>query len=80
MLAKKTVKGQITLPKRIVKSFEGVDYFDVTAGEGKIILTPVDIRPSLLSQVREKMRCLGISERDIEDAVKWARKNKQPRE
>ncbi len=38
MLAKKSSKNQITLPKAIVASFEDVDYFDVTTQNGRIIL------------------------------------------
>lgn len=41
MLAKKSSKNQITLPKSIVASFEGVDYFDVSTHDGHIILEPV---------------------------------------
>jgi len=34
MLAKKTVKNQITLPKAVITRFPGVEYFDVsTDGE-----------------------------------------------
>jgi hypothetical protein len=34
MLAKKTTKNQITLPKKVVARFIGVEYFDVsTDGE-----------------------------------------------
>ena len=29
MLAKKTSKNQITLPKEIALKFQGVDYFDI---------------------------------------------------
>ena len=76
MLAKKTIKDQITLPKKIIRDFEGTDYFDVTARDGKIILTPVDVKPSLLGEVRENMKNLGITDDDIEDAVRWARRKK----
>jgi hypothetical protein len=41
MLAKKSSKNQITLPKAIVAAFEDVDYFDVTTQNGRIILEPV---------------------------------------
>lgn len=76
MLAKKTAKNQITLPKEIVKEFEGVVYFDASTQEGRIILTPVTIRPmeATLSSIRDKMHRLGIPEKDIAAAVDWARK------
>ena len=76
MLAKKTSKDQISLPKKIVKEFEGVEYFDITASEGKIVLTPVSVRPSVLNEVREKMKRLGIADKDVEDAITWARRKK----
>jgi len=76
MLAKKTIKDQITLPRKIIRDFEGTDYFDVTAQDGKIILTPVNVKPSLLGEVRENMKNLGITDDDIEDAVRWARRKK----
>ncbi len=73
MLAKKTVKNQITLPKKIVDAFPGTDYFDVRIENGKIVLNPV--QPGQVEQVRDKLATLGIAEQDIEYAVSWARKN-----
>lgn len=77
MLCKKTVKNQITLPKKIVDKFAGVDYFDAVAEKDRLILIPVKISPlkrAGLSQVRKKISLLGISEQDIEEAIRWARK------
>ena len=71
MLAKKTSKNQITLPKAIVSEFPDVDYFEVLSENGRIILEPV--RPDLADKVREKLDALGISERDVEYAIKNAR-------
>lgn len=72
MLAKKTSKNQITLPKAVVGKFPDVEYFDVQAEKGRIVLLPVTIgRPDA---VRAKLEGLGISEQDVEDAVSWARK------
>ena len=78
MLAKKTSKNQITLPKEIVKEFPETEYFDVTVEERKIILMPVKITPAdgTLEAVREKLEKLGITEKDVAEAVKWARKKK----
>ena len=72
MLAKKTSKNQITLPKAIVGKFPDIDYFDVQAEKGRIILLPVSIGRA--DGVRAKLADLGISGQDVEDAVKWARK------
>ncbi len=73
MLAKKTVKNQITLPKKIVDAFPDTDYFDVKIENGKIVLNPV--QPGQAEQVRDKLASLGIAEQDIEYAVSWARKD-----
>jgi hypothetical protein len=76
MLAKKTSKNQITLPKAIVEVFPDAQYFDVRVQDRKIILLPVKIMPagSTLEKVREKMRRLGITEEDVGEAVRWARR------
>jgi hypothetical protein len=79
MLAKKTSKNQLTLPKEIVKEFPDVDYFDAQVKGRAIVLTPVKITPvdTGIEMVREKMVQLGIDETDVRDAVKWARKRKR---
>ena len=76
MLAKKTSKNQITLPKEIVKEFPDVDYFDVKVKDRKIFLVPVNITPvgSTLEGVRGKIKKSGITVKDVDDAIKWARK------
>ncbi len=71
MLAKMTVKNQITLPKAVASSFAGVEYFDVSSDGTSITLRP--LRPSRAEEVQEKLERLGITEQDIEDAIKWAR-------
>ena len=71
MISKKTSKNQITLPKKIVSQFPECEYFDVTAEEGRIVLRPVD--PDALEKVQRRLKELGIRERDVEDAVAWAR-------
>ena len=79
MLAKKTSKNQVTLPRPIVDRFPEVEYFDALVEDNHIVLTPVSIRPvtSDLSAVREKMEILGITQDDVTDAVVWARKKKK---
>lgn len=72
MLAKKTSKNQITLPKKIADNFPGIDYFDVQADKDRIILKP--LRTERSDEVREKLKSLKISDKDIADAVAWARK------
>lgn len=79
MLAKKTSKNQLTLPKEVVSAFPGTDYFDVSVKDRKIILMPVRIAPDdkTLEGVREKMEKLGIGGADVAAAIKWARKKKR---
>ena len=71
MLAKMTVKNQITLPKRALGAFQGTQYFDVRAESGCIVLTPVRLQRA--DAVRTKLAELGITERDAAAALKWAR-------
>lgn len=77
MLCKITRKNQVTLPKKILERFGKVTYFDAESDENRIILTAVAITPIKklnLSDIQNKIYSLGISEKDIEAAVKWARK------
>ena len=71
MIAKKTSKNQITLPKRIVELFPECDYFAVSAEEGRIVLRPVD--EDALGKVQRKLEELGIRESDVDEAIEWAR-------
>ncbi len=75
MLAKKTVKNQITLPKAIVDKIPDTDYFEVTLRGEEIVLKPVRIEGSdaKLSRVRAKIKALGLTEKDIDEAIRWAR-------
>ena len=79
MLAKKTSKNQITLPKEIVKAFPDAEYFDVTIRENTIRLMPVKITPvpSSLARVRDKMEKLGLTEKEVGEAIQWARSRKR---
>ncbi|MDA3949005.1 MAG: AbrB/MazE/SpoVT family DNA-binding domain-containing protein [Spirochaeta sp.] len=71
MLAKLTVRNQLTIPKEIARQFPEVTYFDVTTDGGKVILTP--LKTSRADEVRERLAEYGISASDIDDAVDWAR-------
>ncbi len=72
MLAKLTSKNQLTLPKAVMSTVEGAEYFDVIAENGRIVLTPVRI--SQPNAVRSRLAELGLSEDDIAEAVTWARR------
>jgi hypothetical protein len=71
MLAKKTSKNQITLPKSVVTRFSGVEYFDVSSDGECIILRP--LQRSRAEEVRAQLAQLGIDEADVTAAVSWAR-------
>ena len=72
MLAKKTSKNQLTLPKAILKAVGDATYFDVSAEDGRIVLTPVRVQDA--NDVRKKLESLGITEDDARDAIVWARR------
>ena len=71
MLAKKTSKNQITLPKRIADQFPAVDYFEVTTEGGRIVLRPVEVDP--VARLNAKLAEMGLDDEDVRDAVNWAR-------
>jgi hypothetical protein len=77
MLAKLTTKNQITLPRGVVKEFKGIEYFDAVVQDGRIVLEPVRIQPVAadIAGIRKKMARLGVNEMDVEEAVRWSRKN-----
>ncbi|MBK6850574.1 MAG: AbrB/MazE/SpoVT family DNA-binding domain-containing protein [Burkholderiales bacterium] len=71
MLAKLTAKNQLTLPKAVIQAVGPAEYFEVTAQDGRIVLTPVRIQRG--DAVRAKLAELDLTESDIADAVTWAR-------
>ena len=66
MLAKKTSKNQVTLPKKALQDIPETDYFDITAQGGVLILRPVTVGDpgSRLAVVRQKIKDLGIAPKD----------------
>ena len=79
MLAKKTSKNQITLPKAVVRQLPDVQYFDISLREGEVVLRPAVVSASeeRVKAVRNKMRALGLSEKDVDDAITWARRRRR---
>jgi hypothetical protein len=73
MLAKLTVKNQLTLPRAATLAVGPAEYFDVETRNGQIILTPVRIQRA--DAVRSKLAELDLDEKDIANAVTWARKS-----
>lgn len=75
MLAKKTSKNQVTLPKKALQEIPDTDYFDVTTKDGVLILKPVTMTEagSRLAAIRRKIKDLGIEPKDINRAIAWGR-------
>lgn len=72
MLAKRTSKNQLTLPKAVVEAVGEAEYYEVSIENGRIVLTPVRIQQA--NAVRAKLEALGITEDDVTDAIGWARR------
>ncbi len=73
MLAKLTVKNQLTIPKAVATRFAGVEYFDVSTDGTSITLKP--LQRSRMEEVWAHIEKLGITEQDASDAVAWARQS-----
>jgi hypothetical protein len=71
MLAKRTSKNQVTLPKAAVEAVGSPDYFEVAVEHGRLVLTPARIGRA--DAVRAKLAELGLTEADVAEAVAWAR-------
>lgn len=71
MLAKRTSKNQVTLPKAVVQTTGEADYYDVTVEGGRIVLTPVRLHQA--DAVRARLEELGIKQNDVGEAIAWAR-------
>jgi hypothetical protein len=71
MLAKLTVKNQLTLPKAATEAVGATEYFEVEARNGVIVLTPVRIQRA--DAVRAKLAQLALGESDVVAAMHWAR-------
>jgi hypothetical protein len=72
MPAKKTSRNQLTLPEAILEAVGDAAYFDVSAEDRRIVLTPVRVQGA--DAVRKKLESLGITEDDARDAIEWARR------
>ena len=76
MLAKRTYKNQITIPQAVIAAFPGIEYFDVKRRDEEIVLIPVVVnsKDEELGRIRDKIKKLGIMEKDFDDAVRFARR------
>ncbi len=64
-------KNQLTLTEGILANFPGVDCFEVTVEDERVVLTPFE--DTTIEGVWAIIEALGITEEDVADAVKWAR-------
>ena len=71
MLIKLKSRNRLTLPKAVTDAIEPADYLDVTAENGRIVLTPV--QPSRAGRVRAKLAEAQLTNSDVSDAIAWAR-------
>ena len=74
-MPKKTVKNQITLPNSIVERLPKTDYFEVSLRGEEILLRPIVIetKGTKLDRIRKKIKALGLTEKDVEAAIRRAR-------
>ena len=71
MRAKMTGPNQITLPDEVALALHGVEYLDIEEKDGCLVLTPVACTKA--DKVRRELAQRGITQMDIDDAIKWAR-------
>ena len=71
MVTRLVDKREVQLPAVVLREFEDVEFFEISSDGMRIVLTPVNTNRADL--VRQKLDLLGLTERDIEDAVEWAR-------
>ena len=72
VVAKRTSKNQLTLPKAVVEKAGVAEYYDVVCDNGRIVLTP--LHPGGAAAVRSRLAELGLDDVDVADAVDWARR------
>lgn len=77
MLVRVDSKNRIALPKAILSAYPGAEYFNVTDENGRIVLVPAHLNRA--DAVRSKLADLGISEKDVAEAISWARSKFSPR-
>ena len=71
MLAKLTSDNQLTLPEAVTGRLQGTEYLEVALEADRIVLTPVQVVRA--AAIRAKLAEMGITEKDVADAVEWAR-------
>jgi hypothetical protein len=75
MHVKITPVNQITSPNEIASQMDVAKYPDVEVDNADIVLTPVLAHS--VEAVRDKLIASGVSEKDVADAIAWARRLKE---
>ncbi len=67
--------GKLTLPKQLQQKFNNAEVIFVPAAEGSFFMKPIETEVSW-QVLKPKLKKLGkmISNKDINDAIAWARK------
>ena len=76
MRAKLKDGNQLVLPEEIALALHGAEYVDVELKEGRLVLRPD--RQTSIDDVHDKLEKMGITEKDVADAVAWARRGGDP--
>ena len=71
MLANLTSDNQPTLPAQAVDALGHPSHFDVAVEGDRLVLTP---SPTSADSIREQLASHSVTERDVTDAVQWARR------
>lgn len=71
----------LPLPESLLKAVGGARRFDIVEDNGRLVLIPLngartgeDMSPA--DQVRAELEERGITEADLEEAVRWARRGR----
>ena len=71
MSPKSVAKDPFALPEKTSGELGPVEYVEVVAPNGQVAQTPVRLHRA--DAVRARLAELGLTERDVRDAVTWAR-------
>jgi bifunctional DNA-binding transcriptional regulator/antitoxin component of YhaV-PrlF toxin-antitoxin module len=68
-----TSKNQITIPKALMKRFEGQRYVSIIDTPDGLLFKPMDEAEERLEKLRAKVKSLGITPMEISNIVKRVR-------
>ena len=71
MRIRKTFRDAISLPEAIIRRVPDVTGCEAREEAGRTLRVP--LRESRAEEVRARLQALGITERDLAEAVRWGR-------